>query len=99
MPSRVEVDGWLEGYLGRKVGCLDSVRLSFKGLVEVRHVGVMVLAMMELHDLGRNGGLKSLGKANVSRSTGRMDPGDNSRYMRRVEVEESTLGPLWMSIG
>lgn len=58
--AAVEADGGLEGDAAGDVARLGGGRLGLERVVEVRHVGVVVLAVVELHDLGRDAGLKSL---------------------------------------
>lgn len=58
VPAAVEVDGGFQGDLGRHVVLgLRLVQLLERGVV-VGHVGVVVVLVVQLHDLARDGGLE-----------------------------------------
>ena len=48
----VEADGGLQRNARGDVGCLRGGGLGLKSVVEVRYIGLVMLAVMELHDLG-----------------------------------------------
>lgn len=59
MPAAVEVDEWLQGDLSGGVrGRRCRGKLLCEGIVRV-YVGLVVFAVVELHDLARDGGLES----------------------------------------
>lgn len=57
--TTVEVDGGLEGDLGRDITLGLSLLELLKGIVVVGDIGVVVVLVVELHDLAGDGGLKS----------------------------------------
>lgn len=61
MAAAVELDGGLKGNLAGDVVGSDSGGVGFDGVVEVGDVGLVVLGVVKLHDLGRDAGLQSLG--------------------------------------
>lgn len=52
MPAGVEFDGLLNADLGWDVGGVDGVGLRLEEGVEVGDVGLVVLAVVQGHDLG-----------------------------------------------
>lgn len=52
MPAGVEFDGLLDADLGWDVGGVDGVGLRLEEGVEVGDVGLVVLAVVQGHDLG-----------------------------------------------
>lgn len=60
MAAAVELDGGLEGDLGGHVVGGEGGGVGLEGVVEVGHVGLVVLAVVKLHDLGRDAGLEGL---------------------------------------
>lgn len=60
VPSAVELDGGLLGDLGGDVVGGDGGDVGLQGVVEVGHVGLVVLAVVKLHDLGRDVRLQSI---------------------------------------
>lgn len=65
LTTTVELDGVLEGNLGRQVVGLERALELLLRSVEAVHVGLVMLRMVELHDLGVDVGLKSLDIANA----------------------------------
>lgn len=61
MASSVEVDGLLQSNLSDHVIGGDSLLQLLGGSIEVVHVGLVVLGVMDLHDLGGDLGLEGLG--------------------------------------
>lgn len=58
--SGIELDGGLQGHNGREVGYLGCFGVGVEDLIQVCDVGVVVLAVVQLHDGGRDGRFKSL---------------------------------------
>lgn len=58
--AAVELDSGLLGDLGGDVVGGDGGDVGLQGVVEVGHIGLVVLAVVKLHDLGRDVGLQSL---------------------------------------
>lgn len=57
--TTVEVDSGLESDLSSDVALSLSLLKLLKGVVVAGHIGVVVVLVVNLHDLARNGGLKS----------------------------------------
>lgn len=60
MATRVEFDGLLDADLGWDVGGVDGGGLRCEESVEVGDVGLVVLGVVEGHDLGRDVGFQCL---------------------------------------
>lgn len=52
MPAPVELDGWLEGDLTWNIVGGDGSGVRPEGVIEVIDVCLMMLAVVQLHDLG-----------------------------------------------
>ena len=57
---RIELDALLESDLRCDVGCVHSLGLCLEGSVQVGDVSLVVLAMVQLHDLGGDVGFQRL---------------------------------------
>ena len=60
MPTGVELDTLLDADLGCYVGGVHGAGLGFEEVVEVGDVGLVVLAVVEFHDLGGDVGFQRL---------------------------------------
>lgn len=60
MPTSVELDALLERDLRRDVGSVHSLSLTLECSIQIRDVRLVVLAMVQLHDLGGDVGFQCL---------------------------------------
>jgi hypothetical protein len=54
MPATIKLDDLLQGNLARHIARRDGSDVRLESLVEVGHVRLVVLAVVQLHDLGRD---------------------------------------------